>query len=172
MRQDDHRLLRWLLSLVVVFHVIAMAASLFPASRPGLAIRRWTRPYEQATGFYQNWTMFTAPGRHSSHLAASGLLADGSEVELPPPYPRSEGEVFPDHWRVAKLERQLLGESRRGPRRLVARRLCREASAAGQPIRAVRFFKVRHSAPRWGEGKGRIRRTIKREALETVSCPR
>lgn len=132
------------LSLLVVFHVVASVGSVVVDTPVGRAIRTVTRPWEKALGVHQTWPMFGSPPRATVTLRFVAVTADGAEREvavLP-------GEPDPDSvvWfydRGAKLERNAAEDKRDSLRESLVRYVCRHDPTAAR----VRIERVVRRSP-------------------------
>lgn len=138
------RLAQGLLSVVIVAHVLLGAASEARETTAGRAIYDLGRPALSSLALWQNWAMFSPPPRGNAVLQAEGLTASGELIPLP--LPRGQGtpdRVEVRYDRFGKLERSALKSSRARLQRSIAHWVCRQAAAAGTPVREVQLYQLK-----------------------------
>ncbi len=162
--------MRALLSLVVSVHLLAMAGSALRYTPVGPPLRELTRPWEQFLGVHQTWPMFGVAPRHTHDLVMRGRLAGGEEVALPELGGRADPQaVLWRYQRRNKLMRNAV--SRKYLRASFVRWQCREAKAAGLPLRQVLMDRVTVATPPpRASGLPRSEWPTKRTHLETWNC--
>lgn len=142
---------RRLLSAFVIWHLVAMAASLGKKTELGALVRTVTGPPEKALGIWQSWGMFGPnPPLGTSWLKVDGVLADGGVVQLPAlvgekPWDRTDWHYS----RIQKVERNMFDSSKESLREGYAAWLCRTWPGPGELV-TVRIRKERQMTPRPG----------------------
>mgnify|MGYP004399331743 CR=1 FL=1 len=166
---------RHVLTAFIIFHLIAMAASLSKKTAAGKLLRKGTGQYERLLGVWQAWGMFGPnPPNGSSYLVATGVLISGEEIELPV----LSGQVDPDafKWfysRSLKMERSAFVPSKnRALREGYGQWICRQASAEGETLERVEIWKRRvlHRSPQQRLSGEAWSPEIQRVDLQSVRC--
>lgn len=159
---------RRLLSAFLVFHLVAMGASLAKKTAAGAAVRTVTAPYERVLGIWQSWGMFGPnPPLGTSWPVVRGTTVDGQEVSLPAlvgekPFDRTDWRYS----RIQKVERNMFDAEKGSLRVGYATWLCR--SWQGPALAEVRLGKQRHMTQKPGQRTSPA--VVKDLALETVPC--
>jgi hypothetical protein len=165
---------RRLLSLFLLFHGAATAASFGKDTALGRQVRTLTAPYERALGLWQSWGMFGPnPPLGTSWLHVAGLRADGSRVPLDALVgPRGPDRVDLRYDRVLKLERNMFDTRNDALRAGFATWHCARAAAAGAPLLRVDVRKERwpSRSPRQ-RARGEAPAPPKSHALGSYWCP-
>ncbi len=167
---------RRLLSALVVFHLVSMAASLGKGTAVGAAVRTVTAPLEQALGIWQAWGMFGPnPPMNTSWVRVVGQTEDGRPVDVPP----LVGELPTTgirglYERPVKLERSMLDTTKVRLRESFALWRCRQLHEDGVSIHHITMSKeqFRTLRPRVRREHPSTPRAVKVVAFETVDCPK
>ncbi len=165
--------IRILLSGWLVVHLCAMFAStsqeLF-----GQHLRQFTRPYETMLGVHQNWPMFVGAPQHTRWLRFVGTRADGTEVELAPPYGRPDPHgVWWRYHRSYKFERNAVSKTRAHLHTALVRWQCRSSLAAGDLLKSVEVLRMEQALPAHGSDAGpRETWPVSAVPLGGWNCPR
>lgn len=134
------RIHRTLLTLAVLWHLLAGVAHYFRSTEVGRDLRKHTRDYERTIGLSQNWNMFAPnPPRSSIWLETQALTADGEWIDVPPVTVNDDGPVRLRYWRGGKEERYLFTDEKKGLRRRKTEKICARFEAAGTPVVAVKY---------------------------------
>jgi hypothetical protein len=112
------------------------------------------------------------PPRADHRLVEEVRTPAGDWVAVKGPFVQPPTAVRLRHWRGSKAEELLWGEKAKGRRRLRARALCLQQSAAGGSIEAVRFSRVSQRTL-WPQDRldGAARPASRTTSLGTVRCP-
>jgi hypothetical protein len=170
--QDRRRNLRrqWLMSGLIVLHVVAGIAGETRGTTWGRAVYNITRPAQASLALWQNWAMFSPPPRTTSSLTAEGQRSDGSWVALPLPRGLGEpGTLTLRYDRFGKLERSAFKASRARLQRSIAHWVCRQAKATGTPMAQVRVVQIRAWTPK-PANRGTATPRQDSDRLRTVVC--
>ncbi len=168
------RLRQHWLSVFILFHLVAMGASLFKDTALGATVRSATAPYERLLGIWQSWGMFGPnPPMGTSWLHATGTSVSGEKIELQTFFGERGSERFDWHYhRLLKVERSMFSPTKKALRAHYALWHCRQQAEAGQPLAEVTIWKENHKTPtpkarRSGKTSGRV----KRIEYKSVECP-
>ena len=166
---------RTVLSVFIVFHLMAMGASLCKKTAAGQTLRQVTGPYERLLGIWQSWGMFGPnPPNGSSYLVATGVQASGEEVDAPVLV--GEVELGSFKWfysRSLKLERSAsVRNKNRRLREGYGQWICREAASDGVSLERVQIWKRRvlHLDPAERRSAEASTPMVQRVDLQTVRC--
>jgi hypothetical protein len=137
---------RHVLTVFIIFHLIAMTASVSKKTVVGKLLRKGTVHYERLLGVWQAWGMFGPnPPNGSSYLVATGILQSGDEIEVPVLAGQADRETFKWFYsRSLKLERSAFVPSKnRALREGYGQWICRQAAADGLSLERVEIWKRR-----------------------------
>lgn len=138
---------RWLWSVFLVWHLLAMAGSMFRETPIGTAIRDITKPYEKVLGVHQTWTMFVPNAPRSTQWAeAIGVLPSGEHVLMGSLADNTTSFTW-QYDRFGKFERNVLPEKKGALRTGYTRALCRMAAEEGVDLRGVVLVKNTQPTP-------------------------
>ena len=84
-RLESSRIGRWFISVLVAVIVAGIVVANLPAGAVQRRLAAVTRPYVNATGLDQRWSMFTSPRRDILYLKARVVHADGKVTTWRPP---------------------------------------------------------------------------------------
>jgi len=161
------------MSAFILFHLVAMGASLFKDSTVGGTIRHATAPYERLLGIWQSWGMFGPnPPMGTSWLHATGTMVSGEEIELQTFFGERSPDRFDWHYnRLLKVERSMFSSKKDALREHYALWHCRQQAEAGIALSEVLIWKENHKTPKpkarlAGKDSGPVRRI----EYTSVSC--
>ena len=159
---------RALLSLLLIWHLVAVGAALALETAPGKAVRRYTRDYERLVGVYQNWNMFAPnPPQVDNWMQLTGTLASGEAVTLAP-LVGARDDVWLElrYLRAGKLERNLLSEKRQKALQHFARQQCAQQPGLVQ----VMVTHVKRRTPTPQARRGGEAPALSTQVVAEVAC--
>jgi len=164
---------RVILSLAVMWHLLASTAHYFRSTDLGRDLRKYTRKYESALGLSQNWNMFAPnPPRSSIWLETKALLKSGEWIDVPRVTENADGPVRLRYWRGGKEERYLFTDEKKGLRRRKTARICDRYEAEGVPVVAVKYRRAWLRTPKPEDARDGAAAKLSGKDLEQYPCRR
>jgi len=140
---------RALISVFIVFTLVAMVVVNMPGSALRRGVERVTGPYVAATGLDQNWSIFSSPRDLSAYVEGHIDFADGSSSVVPISTRRGLGEFVDYRWQ--KYEEMVRPDVGKWLWADYAAYLARQARTGGRtPVRVSlvrRFSETRPPGP-------------------------
>ena len=165
------KIIRTLLSIAIVFHLLAVVGSLSYGTPVGDEIRTFTRPYEKLAGVYQNWNMFAPnPPKSAYWMEIVGFNEDGeSQVIRSLVGPLPDRAIEPRYRRLFKLERTMLQKNKGLARKGLVQWLCAQDPA----LKKIKISRITLSTPRPLARRDNPHATSIRTVtpIQTRSCP-
>jgi hypothetical protein len=168
-RFESSRAGRWLISVFLVATVGGMVVANLPDGAAQQRLATFTRPYTNATGLDQQWSMFSAPRTEILYLEARVEHADGSITVWRPPTGEPLLAGYRDaHWRKFVEHAVPRGNPEAWPQlwEPLARYVTSQASDVSSPPVSVTL--VKRSAFSLPPGEGPDRTPFREEAYYTL----